>query len=196
MNIKLMKELYYFEMLQLNPPSIGFTDSPMKSSGSDFLPFCHSLWILWEYQNLTKQMSDNIFREYSNMHYPLVPRRPQWINIRWARIYSVEWDRAISFNILRPRQNGRHLADDIFKCVFLVGIVWILIKISLRFVPKGHNILALVQIMAWRRPGDKPLFEPMMVSSLTHICVTRPQWINIQPAIAQPLYSITHQDNG
>ena len=31
--------------------------------------------------------------------------------------------------------------------------------------------------MAWRRPGDKPLSEQMMVSLLTHICVTRPQWI-------------------
>ena len=25
---------------------------------------------------------------------------------------------------------------------------------------------------------DKPLSEPMMVSLLTHICVTRPQWVN------------------
>ena len=33
--------------------------------------------------------------------------------------------------------------------------------------------------MAWRRPGDKPLSEPMLVNSLTHICVTRPQWIKI-----------------
>ena len=30
--------------------------------------------------------------------------------------------------------------------------------------------------MAWRWPGDKPLSDPMMVSLLTHICVTRPQW--------------------
>ena len=29
-----------------------------------------------------------------------------------------------------------------------------------------------------RRPGDKRSSEPMMVSTLTHICVTRPQWIN------------------
>ena len=29
--------------------------------------------------------------------------------------------------------------------------------------------------MAWRRPGDKPLSEPMLISLLTHICVTRPQ---------------------
>ena len=32
--------------------------------------------------------------------------------------------------------------------------------------------------MAWRRSGDKPLSETMMVSLLTHICVTRPQWVN------------------
>ena len=50
----------------------------------------------------------------------------------------------------------------------------------MKFVPKGPiNIIpALVQIMAWRRPGDKPLSEPMMVSLTTHICVTRPQWVN------------------
>ena len=50
---------------------------------------------------------------------------------------------------------------------------------SLKFVPKVriNNIPSLVQIMAWRRPGDKPLSEPMMVSLLTQICVTRPQWV-------------------
>ena len=81
---------------------------------------------------------------------------------------------------LRPRQNGRHFADDIFKRIFLNENIWIPIKISLKFVPKGsiNNIPALVQIMAWRRPGDKPLSEPMMVNLPTHICVTRPQWVN------------------
>ena len=85
-----------------------------------------------------------------------------------------------AFNTLRPRQNGRHFADDIFKCIFLNENVWTPIKISLKFVPKGpiNNIPALVQIMAWRRPGDKPLSESMMVSLPTHICVTRPQWVN------------------
>ena len=34
-----------------------------------------------------------------------------------------------------------------------------------------------IQIMAWRRWGDKPLIEPMMVSLPTHICVARPQWV-------------------
>ena len=80
---------------------------------------------------------------------------------------------------LRPRQNGRHFADDVFKCIFLNENVWISLKISLKFVPKGliNNIPSLVQIMAWRRPGDKPLSEPMMVILLTHIFVTRPQWV-------------------
>ena len=80
-------------------------------------------------------------------------------------------------NSLRPRQNGRNFADDTFKRIFLNENVLISIKISLKFVPKGpmNDIPALVQIMAWRRPGDKPLSEPRMVSLLTHICVTRPQ---------------------
>ena len=48
------------------------------------------------------------------------------------------------------------------------------------FVPKApiNNIPALVQMMAWRRPGAKPLSEPMMVSFVTHICITWPQWVN------------------
>ena len=69
--------------------------------------------------------------------------------------------------------------DNIFKCIFLNANVWISIKISLKFVPKGpiNNIPALVQIMAWRHPGDKPLSAPMMVSLPTHICIARPQWV-------------------
>ena len=45
------------------------------------------------------------------------------------------------------------------------------------FVPMGsiNNIPALVQTMAWHQPGDKLLSEPMIVSFLTHIDVTRPQ---------------------
>ena len=63
---------------------------------------------------------------------------------------------------------------------FLNENVWISIEISLKFVPKGpiNNIPAMVQIMAWCRPGDKPLSEPMVVSLLMHICVIQPQWVN------------------
>ena len=84
-------------------------------------------------------------------------------------------------NTLRPRQDGRLFPDDIFKSIFVNENAQILIKLSLTFVPKApiNNIPALVQIMVWRRPGDKTLSEPMMVSLLTHICVTRPQWVNL-----------------
>ena len=84
-------------------------------------------------------------------------------------------------NTLRPRQNGRHFADNIFKCIFLNENEWILPRSSLKFVAKVriNNIPALVEIMAWRRSGDKPLSEPMLVRLLTHICVNRPQWVKM-----------------
>ena len=82
-------------------------------------------------------------------------------------------------NTLRPRQNGRRFADDTFKRIFLNENVRISITISLKFVRRGpiNTIPSLVQIMAWRRSGDKPLSEPMMVTLPTHICVTRPKGV-------------------
>ena len=99
-------------------------------------------------------------------------------------------------NTSRPRQNDRHFADGIFKCIFLNENVRIWITISLEFVPKGliNNNPALVRIMAWRRSGDKPLSEPMMVSLLTHISVTRPQWVKYSWQSSDR--TLLHSDNG
>ena len=57
--------------------------------------------------------------------------------------------------------------------------VWIKLQISVKFVSDVpiNNIPALVQVMAWHRPGDKPFSEPVMVSLPTPICVTRLQWV-------------------
>ena len=76
-----------------------------------------------------------------------------------------------TFIALKPRQNCGLFADDIFKCIFLKGNVRISIKYLLQSVPRGYinSIPALIQLMAWRRPSDKPLLEPMMVSLLTYI---------------------------
>ena len=54
-------------------------------------------------------------------------------------------------------------------------------NISLEFIPKRqiNNIPALFQIMAWRRPGDKPLSESMMFSLLTPTCVFGLNVLNI-----------------
>ena len=94
---------------------------------------------------------------------------------------SIQPQSHMYINILRPRQNGRHFPDNIFKCIFLNENVWISLKISLKFIPKvrANKIPPLVQIMAWRQPDDKPLSEPMMGNSLTHICVTPPQWVKM-----------------
>ena len=56
------------------------------------------------------------------------------------------------------------LADDIFKCIFLNENDIIPIQISLKFVPRSpiDKKPELVQVMDWRRIGDKPLPKPMM----------------------------------
>ena len=112
---------------------------------------------------------------------------PVWAILRlcWSEIIKLPFVFPI-FNTLRPRQDGRHFPDGIFKWIFLNENLWISIEISLKFVPRGliTNIPALVQTVAWRRPGDKPLSKPMMVNLLTHVCVTRPQWVNILISIS------------
>ena len=64
------------------------------------------------------------------------------------------------FNTLRPKQMA-----TVFTATNSNENVWISVKISLKFVPGGpiNNIQVLVQIMAWRRPGDELLFDPMMI---------------------------------
>ena len=96
------------------------------------------------------------------------------------------WVREHRQTQLRPRQNGCDFAD-IFKCIFLNENARISIKISLKFVPMvpTNNIPSLVQIMACRLSGAKPLSEPMTVTLLT-----RPPWVNLWLR-AQPSVVIT-----
>ena len=63
-------------------------------------------------------------------------------------------------------------ADDIFECIFL-NENRIPIQISLKFVPRTpiENKPALVEAMAWRQTGDKPLPEPLMTQlTNTYMC--------------------------
>ena len=79
-----------------------------------------------------------------------------------------------------PGQNGRHFADDFFRCIF-VNEKKKLIQISLKVVPKGptDNKSALVWIMAWRQIGDKPLSEPKLTRFIdAYICGTRGRRVN------------------
>ena len=76
----------------------------------------------------------------------------------------------IAIALMCLRHNGLNFAEDIFKCIFVNENTWIPIIISLKFVSKGpiNDIPVLAQIMAWRRQGNKPLSQPMMVKSPTH----------------------------
>ena len=116
----------------------------------------------------------NIYRKFllDNLEFVLYCSIPQYLlmfGFSWIRpfnslklIWAPQLD--ILLSILSPRQKRRHFADDIFKCNFLNENVWIPIKSSLKFVPQSpvNNIPALVQIMFWRRTGERPLSEPMM----------------------------------
>ena len=108
----------------------------------------------------------------------------------WCLLWCLDASVIDKINTLGPRQNGRYFTDDTFKYIFLNETIRISINISLKCVLRVpiNNIPALVQIMTLRRPGDKPLPEPMMVSLLTHICVTRPQWVKRLLAIPGVIY--------
>ena len=117
----------------------------------------------------------------------------------YIKKHSSKWGLLITIygwlNTLRPRQHGRHFADDSFKHIFLNEDIGISIKISLKFVHKGpiNNIPAMVQIMAWHQRGDKPLSEPMVGCLLMHICVTRPQWVK---TVLSPLLTCWRYQSG
>ena len=83
----------------------------------------------------------------------------QWYTISLTHIFAT---RLQCVNTLRPPQNSRYFADDIFRWIFLNENVWISLKIPLEIVPQIqiNNIPSSTQIMAWRRPGEKPLSEP------------------------------------
>ena len=89
-------------------------------------------------------------------------RQISLLNINlWCHVWHLPKQ---SVNTLRLRQDSRHLAHDIFKCIFFNENCCILIQISLKYVPKGpiNNYPALGQIMAWRIFSTKPLSELMM----------------------------------
>ena len=94
-------------------------------------------------------------------------------------MYMTAPHRVQPLNTLRPSQDGRHFPDDIFKCIFFQ---WKYINFDYDFTEissqdPNNNIPSLFQIMACRLTGAKPLSETMMISWLTHICVTRPQLV-------------------
>ena len=87
----------------------------------------------------------------------------------WTNDESIQWhiDASSVLNLLTHLPLDKMaaiLADDNFKCIFFNENYRIMIQISLKYVPRSpiDNKSALVQVMVWRRSGDKPLPEPML----------------------------------
>ena len=112
------------------------------------------LVMAWCRQATSPYLSQSWLRSMS----PNGVTRPQWVKTEFSIsqyfIRHVTWQPLLGLlslypiNTLRPRQNGCHFPDNIFKWIFLNKHVWIKIKISLKFVPKVpiNNIPALVLI--------------------------------------------------
>ena len=79
-------------------------------------------------------------------------------------VWHMSWHPCYAINSSPPGQNGRHFAKDIFKWIFMNEMFCISIQILLKFVPGVliDNNRASVEIMAWRRIGDKPISEPVL----------------------------------
>ena len=109
-----------------------------------------------------------------SIHTPTKVTRLSWfISRSWKRGQH-------AFNTSKPEQNGAILADDIFKCTSLIENNGIQIQISLKCVPRTpiDNKPALVQVMVWRRTGDKPLPEPVMTQFSDAYMRHQGGWVN------------------
>ena len=62
----------------------------------------------------------------------ITPHTKSWV---WLITHAL-----IPVNTLRLRQNDRHFADDILKCIFFNENAWIPIEISLKFVLPGVQL--------------------------------------------------------
>ena len=71
------------------------------------------------------------------------------------------------------------LGDDNFKYIFLNENDRIPILVLLKFVPRSpiDNKPVLVQVLAWRRTGDKPLPE-LMLTQFTDVRHYMGRWVN------------------
>ena len=133
-------------------------------NGGQFPDIFHNDVIKWKHFRRYWPFVRIIHRSPVNSHH-----KGQWRGaLRFSLIcaWITGWENHRNSD-LRPHRARYDVT--MMKCIFLNENVCISITISLKFVPKGpiNNIPALVQIMAWRRTGDKPLSEPMVVNLLT-----------------------------
>ena len=129
---------------------------------------------------LAKTLSAATYQQYANAITSLSGLN-KWISFPgdMIRIESLQRKPWVKIHLLIHRSRDKMAANFLtFSNVFSWTKTY-MYKCRVRFhwslFLRSNNIPALVQIMAWPRPGDKPLSEPMMISLVTHICVMRHQ---------------------
>ena len=127
------------------------------------------------YQHWSDRKNENA--NYHNSNFVITAGTANLASLQFFHSQALKTPYGIT--TLRSRQNCRHFADDIFKCIFLNKNFSFLNNVSLKYVPKGlnDNMSALAQIMVCCRPGGKLLSEQCWHSLPTQICVTRPQCV-------------------
>ena len=83
-------------------------------------------------------------------------------------------------NTFWREQNGRHITDDISKCIFLKKNVCIFIQISPKFLPRVQSTICHHWIKQWlvAYSAKSHNLNQWWPSSLPHISITRPQYVN------------------
>ena len=110
-----------------------------------------------------------------------------WFVVR--PLFTRMWFEHIEAEAIRQTYSRQHFQIHFceWKCIYLGSDFT-------EIVHKGpiNNIASLVHIMAWRRPGDKPLSEPMMIILFTHISVTRPQIVKLKQCTCWLTFVVTY----
>ena len=132
--------------------------------------------------------------------------RMRWRSLKWTknvlvcRLHHHELRDVIpDFNsgVAEQTNWGREKIAAISQMTFSIVFCWMKIyEFRLRFHwsfvhnVRINNNSALVQIMAWRRRGDMPLSEPMMISSLTPICIAWIRAVRHRTAVRHSSYHL------
>ena len=168
----------YYTVNSLNTPFETIPETCivefLRDAGFFYLIWCNLLtstgpktWTIWS------DLS-NKFREWKQL----------WGTFTWVGRLICPEGRVSSLNKSNPIQSHSLLSSDVDKsfadqcmeakahltwfwvmhiiaCERLNEYICFLVNISVKFVPKSpiNNIPVLAQIMAWRRPGNKPLSE-------------------------------------
>ena len=130
------------------------------SSGQDILPILWKVRFLYniEIARALRVKSSYIFlnapQVFDEYMHPLsISLQRKERNVKLLHCWAPQ---ILLLSILRPQQNDHHFAADTFKYVIVKEHVWIVSKISLKFVAKGLTACQHCFHCSWCWRGSKP----------------------------------------